>query len=95
MHGVRVAAVGEYVVVGAAGVLKCIRQNRHPVEGAVVVDAARQRQREHVSRKPCGIERRRAERVPEDVADEGGLRGALGCGAVVLVVVLVLKAIFG
>ena len=93
MHGVRVAAVGEHVVMVAAGVLKCFGQNRHPVEGAVVVDALRQQK--HIRREPRGVERRRAERVPEDVADEGGLRGALGCGAVVLVVVLVLKAIFG
>src|SRR6266508_248415 len=61
-----VAAVGKDVLVRAAGVLKGVGEDRHAVEGALLVDAASQR--EHVGGQPCGVERDGAEGVPEDVA---------------------------
>src|SRR5262245_56302297 len=68
---VGVAAVVEDVVVVAAGILKCVCQNRHPVERGLFVNAACEEF--HVRRAPRGVELDRAKRVAKDVLEKRAL----------------------
>ncbi len=64
----RVAAGGEDVVVIAARVLDRVRENRHPVERTVLVDAFCER--DDGGREPSGIERHGAEGVADAFAQK-------------------------
>jgi hypothetical protein len=71
--GFSVAAVGEDVRVVAAGVFEGIGQDRHAVEGTVVVDAASER--DDGGREPGGIDGDGPEGIAEDVAEQPAAHG--------------------
>ena len=72
-----IATVVQYITAVAPGVLEGVSQNRHPVEGAMFVDAAGQHQ--HVGSEPRGIRRDRAKRIAKDVAKKGDLSDVFCC----------------
>jgi len=70
------ATVIEHVGGLAAGDLQRVGQDRHPVEGAVVMN--RECEDDGGGRESFRVEGDGAEGVAEDVAEEVGLREALG-----------------
>ncbi len=64
----RAAAVAQDVLVVAPGVLQCIREDGHAIEGTV--DVNRLREGDHGGRSPLGGERDWAERIAEDFSHQ-------------------------